>query len=82
MGGNENGWTLDEIVAETELPRTNAQRALRELDHRRELTTTGRGVRGDPKRFRIPPEHVSALTPLLGAEWNTTVGGNGQETVR
>jgi hypothetical protein len=75
LGGNENGWTLDEIVAETELPRTNAQRALRELDRRRDLTTTGKGVRGDPKRFRILPEKVSALTSMLGAESNSNVGG-------
>lgn len=75
LGGNENGWTLDEIVADTELPRTNAQRALRELDRRRDLTTTGRGVRGDPKRFRILPEKVSALTISLGAESNRDLGG-------
>jgi hypothetical protein len=77
-GGNANGWTLDELVADTELPRTNVQRALRELDRRSELTTTGKGVRNDPKRFRIPPEKVSALTTLLGAEWNQSVGGKGE----
>jgi hypothetical protein len=75
-GGNESGWTLDEIVADTELPRTNVQRALRELDRRRELTTSGKGVRGDPKRFRPLPETVSALTTVLGAESNTNAGGN------
>jgi len=78
LGGNENGWTLDEVVSDTELPRTNVQRALRELDRRRELTTTGRGVRGDPKRFLIKEERVSALTTMLGAEWNTSPGEKGR----
>ncbi len=60
---NESGPTIDEMVVEADgaLDRSAIRRALRELERRAEIESTGRGVKGDPKRYR-PREIDSGLT--------------------
>jgi len=60
---NESGPTIDEMVVEADgaLDRSAIRRALRELERRAEIGSTGRGVKGDPKRYR-PREMDSGLT--------------------
>jgi hypothetical protein len=60
---NESGPTIDEMVVEADgaLDRSAIRRALRELERRAEIESTGRGVKGDPKRYR-PRGMDSGLT--------------------
>jgi RecA-family ATPase len=60
FGQKETGPTIDEIVQELDLTRTHVQRALRELEQRHEVQRSGQGKRGDPFRYSLVPEKVSA----------------------
>jgi DNA-binding transcriptional regulator YhcF (GntR family) len=62
FGQKETGPTIDEIVQELDLKRTHVQRALRELEQRHEVRRSGQGKRGDPSRYSLVPEKVSAHT--------------------
>jgi len=68
---NEFGPTLDELVEASELSRPTVQRALKELQHRQQLSVSGKGVKGDPKRYRLQEKDSALTNGLLGRnEWN------------
>ena len=50
--GHKDGWTLEDLATEGEIPRTNVRRAIRELKAKGEVTESGNGKRGDPYRYR------------------------------
>lgn len=60
---NPFGWSVEELLAEADggIDRSAMRRALRELEYRAEIVVNGRGVKGDPKRYRLT-DSVSGLT--------------------
>ena len=60
---NESGATVGELVEVTGLPKSAIARGLRDLERRGVVESTGKGVRGDPKRWR-----------LQGSTWATPEG--------
>lgn len=60
---NPFGWSMEELLTEADgdIDRSAMRRALRELERRAEIVVNGRGVKGDPKRYRLT-DSVSGLT--------------------
>ncbi len=75
--GMNGGPTTDELVEACELPRGTVQRGLRELRTRGELVESGRGVKGDPRRFALVAslgKDDSDQTQIPSrAEWNSGI---------
>lgn len=60
-------WTLDELVDACDMTRAAVQRALREMERRKEIQRSGKGRKGDPFRYTLAQEKDSAHTyGLLG----------------
>ena len=56
FGRNESGMTADELTEATELSRSTLNRALRQMHSEQRVAVSGRGVRADPKRYRLVSE--------------------------
>lgn len=63
------GLTLPGLLDALETPRTSIQRALTQLEKDRLVTQVGRGVKGDPKKYRMTPEiHSAQIQSAVGQE--------------
>jgi hypothetical protein len=52
FGRNDSAATVEELATVAELSKTTVNRALRELLLTERVTVSGKGVRGDPRRYQ------------------------------
>ena len=76
----KEGWSLDELAEDGEIPRATVRRAVRELKGRREVTESGSGKRGDPYRYH-PIKAFPVKQTTYRPETETIEGEGGPHAV-
>jgi hypothetical protein len=71
---NQSGLTVDELTDLSELARSTVIRALRQMEREDRVAVSGRGVRGNPKKYTLKGGEIDSDQTHLSCGWNESNG--------